>query len=304
MKPAVSVIIPTYNHGRFIERAIDSVLVQGVPCEVIVIDDGSTDDTQERLVRYGDRIRVVRQPNRGLAATRNAGIGMATADLIAFLDADDEWLPGKLVRQIATLDAHPEIALVSGNAENVDENGNSLGRGSASLHGNVVKELLRLNAIVVSSVVIRRSVATEIDGPFIQDFSSCEDWILWLRVAARHPIVVLPDVLVRYSIMPGSMARSNRARYKMAFATLRALEISDPVLGPFLASQKRYLRVADLFWQSVIDNEAGRTRRARAGMLRAIIAGPWYVKWSTALSILFLSPRLRTAIVRWLTRRK
>lgn len=302
MKPVVSVIIPSYNHGRFVERAIDSALAQSVPCEVIVIDDGSTDDTQQRLARYGDRIRNIHQANRGLAASRNLGISLAKADLIAFLDADDEWLPEKLARQVAAFEAHPEIALVAANAENIDETGKSLGRGRAALKGHVLKQLLRANVVVVSSVVIRREVAAEIEGPFLQDFSSCEDWILWLRVAARHPIVVLPDVLVRYYVMQNSMSRQTPTKYRMAFATLDALATSDPVLGPFLASQKRYLRVANLFWEATVDYEMGHTWRARRKILRSIVAAPFTTKWSTALPMLFLSPRSRAALIRWATR--
>ena len=103
MPPEASVIIPAYNHARFVGEAVESVLLQTAASrEVIVVDDGSTDDTARVLAGFGGRIRVIRQPNRGVAAARNAGAALASGDVLTWLDADDTWWPRKLERQLAT----------------------------------------------------------------------------------------------------------------------------------------------------------------------------------------------------------
>src|SRR5687768_199170 len=110
----VSVIIPTYNSGSLVVQAVEGVLAQTRQAEeVIVVDDGSTDDTAERLQQFGERIRVVRQANGGVATARNAGLRASSGDLVAFLDADDAWHPQKLERQIALLQQHPEFGLLA-----------------------------------------------------------------------------------------------------------------------------------------------------------------------------------------------
>ena len=111
----VSTIIPTYNRSQDVVVAVQSALDQTYPAdlhEILVIDDGSTDDTAEVLARFGDRIRYVRKPNGGVSAARNHGIDLARGEAIAFLDSDDTWAPDKIARQVALLQARPEIDLV------------------------------------------------------------------------------------------------------------------------------------------------------------------------------------------------
>ena len=120
----ISAIIPVYNNEAFIAEAIDSVLAQEpCPCELIVIDDGSTDQTAERVAEYGDRVRYIRQDNQGPAAARNHGLREAKGDLVALLDADDLWAPGKLAAQLRYLDAHPEVAAVIGKIQHFIQDG-------------------------------------------------------------------------------------------------------------------------------------------------------------------------------------
>ena len=110
--PLVSCIIPVFNGARFLGEAVDSILAQTYrPCEVIVVDDGSTDATGDVIAGYGERVVAVRQPNRGEAAARNAGVRAARGALVAFLDADDLWGPEKLTRQAAKLGEDPRIDL-------------------------------------------------------------------------------------------------------------------------------------------------------------------------------------------------
>src|SRR5208337_4579078 len=110
---SVSVVIPTYNRGELLIETIESILAQTAkPGEVIVVDDGSTDDTQERLARYADRVRYVRQPNQGVAAARNHGVREARGKWIAFIDSDDVWHPRKLECQLRVLADHPDLGIL------------------------------------------------------------------------------------------------------------------------------------------------------------------------------------------------
>jgi glycosyltransferase involved in cell wall biosynthesis len=121
----VSVIIPTYNYGRFLAEALDIVLGQTVSdLEVIIVDDGSTDDTPEILARFDDpRVRAVRIPNQGVSVARNTGLDLASGEFVAFLDADDRWLPEKLARQLAMFRADPDLGLVFTNLRRFNEAG-------------------------------------------------------------------------------------------------------------------------------------------------------------------------------------
>jgi glycosyltransferase involved in cell wall biosynthesis len=112
--PLVSVVIPTYNYARFVSEAVDSVLAQTYPSlEVVVVDDGSTDDTREVLARYGDRIRYIYQPNAGLPAARNTGIKAARGEFIGLLDSDDVFHPRKFELQMRYMLAHPEVGMLA-----------------------------------------------------------------------------------------------------------------------------------------------------------------------------------------------
>lgn len=120
----VSVILPTYNRARIVQRAIDSALAQTCPSiEIVVVDDGSTDDTPSVLARYDARVRVIRQRNAGVAAARNTGLSHAKGEFIAFLDSDDYWLPWKVEAEMAVLRAHPDVGLVWTDMSAEDANG-------------------------------------------------------------------------------------------------------------------------------------------------------------------------------------
>src|SRR5947209_8379733 len=141
----VAVVIPSFNHGPFVGRAVQSALDQTLaPAEVIVIDDGSTDSTEEALRPFGSTIRVVRQENRGVASARNHGARIATAPLVAFLDADDAWHPKKLELQVARIVADPGLGLVNCGVEEVDEEYRTLRYRREGRGGGNARDLLRL----------------------------------------------------------------------------------------------------------------------------------------------------------------
>ena len=217
MDKLVSVVIPAYNAARYLPEAVGSVVAQTHrDLEIIVVDDGSTDGSRELLAaRATDpRLRYHYQENRGLPAARNAGIGLARGDFIAFLDADDVWLPGKLEKQLALLRADPRAAAAYCGFGLIDEAGTPLenrwrpgGRGddlfTRLLYGNVI-------AGSGSAVVVRASCFADV-GRFDERLQACEDHDMWRRIAARHAFVKVEEELVRIRVHAASMQR-NAAR--------------------------------------------------------------------------------------------
>lgn len=206
--PSVSVVIPTFNRARFLPAAVQSVRDQTWPClEIIIVDDGSSDDTEQMVAGLGGDVRYIRQANAGPASARNRGIEAARGDLVAFLDTDDRWLPEKLARQVAILEREPSVALVSADMAIEDSAGtrwfdsNFAHRGLAKrfteLDGRPIPDaprlLLKVNFINTSTVLVRRSVLRE-TGSFDTRLRYGEDLELWLRIAARHRIACEPTV--------------------------------------------------------------------------------------------------------------
>ena len=211
MKPTVSVIIPVYNGADEVRRAIDSALAQ-VKCEVevIVLNDGSKDDTRTVVNEYGDKIRAIHQENSGLAQTRNNGILAARGEWVAFLDHDDYWKPEKLSEQLKAAE-RTSADVVYTNAKNfgdVDRVGNLRSEPSAMLEGDVLEPLLLDNFIVVSSVMIRRSVIQLYEG-FNASLPCVEDWDLWLRLSAQGVrFAAVREPVTMYQWRAGSMSKN------------------------------------------------------------------------------------------------
>ncbi len=210
--PTVSVVIPAYNAAWCVRRAIDSVLAQDFrDYELIVVDDGSTDDTPAVLASYGDRIRVLRKSNGGLSSARNAGIDAARGSYVAFLDADDWWLPGKLSRQVAFMRSHPELGFTSTTARVEDPQGRLLNLWAcACWQGPFIDHLFCANADVAgsgSAVMVKRSLFEQIGG-FDESLRSLEDIDMWMRLASVSNYGCLDEPLVVILRRPDSMSRN------------------------------------------------------------------------------------------------
>ncbi len=196
-KPLVSVIIPTYNRGWVLREAIDSVLAQDYKnYELIVVDDGSTDDTGKILDAYGRDIIVLRQTNKGVSAARNRGIVQAQGQLIAFLDSDDTWLPSKLSRQIDFFTLHPD-ALINQTEEiwirnNVRVNPKDRHRKPS---GMIFERSLELCLVSPSAVMINKTLFDAV-GVFDENLPACEDYDLWLRIGCRFPVHLIETPLI------------------------------------------------------------------------------------------------------------
>ena len=187
-----SVVVPTYNRRELLKRALLSILSQtSLPTEVTVIDDGSTDGTELMLRREFPQVIYCYQKNLGVSAARNLGIQQATGDWIAFLDSDDEWLPEKLATQKAALATNPEYKICH-TEENWIRNGTRIDvpKKYAKKGGWIFTDCLPLCAISPSTVLIHRSVFTGI-GLFDTQLPACEDYDLWLRIAANYPVLLV-----------------------------------------------------------------------------------------------------------------
>lgn len=236
----VSVIIPTYNHARFLGEAIDSALRQThAPGEVIVIDDGSTDETADVLTRYEGRIKIVSQQNRGVAAARNAGVALASGQLLAFLDADDVWLPAKLERQVARFQAEPDIGLVHCGVDEIDADGARLRRVQDGLEGWVADDmLLSMRSVILgggSGAMIPLALIKDAGG-FDEALSTSADWDLYYRLARRYRVGFIREVLLSYRIH-GSNMHGNIAA--MEHDMIRGYLKAFMNAGPHLASLRR-----------------------------------------------------------------
>jgi len=207
--PLISVIIPTHNRAWSLAAAIDSVLAQDrCSFELIVVDDGSTDETAALLQTYARRLTVVRQVNRGVSAARNTGIRCASGPLIAFLDSDDRWLPGKLQVQAAFFEERPD-ALICQTQEIWIRNGVRVnpGKRHGKRSGMIFEPSLVLCLVSPSAVMMRRELFDRV-GLFDESLPACEDYDLWLRTSCRFPVFLIDrPLVVRFGGHPDQLSR-------------------------------------------------------------------------------------------------
>ena len=193
----VTVIIPTYNRDHMIADAIESVLNQQFThYELIVVDDGSTDETPAVLAKYSPAIKVIRQDNQGVSVARNRGIQASRADLIAFLDSDDLWQTQKLARQFEFFQKNPD-AFICQTEEIWIRNGKRVNPKNRHRKpsGNIFEPSLELCLVSPSAVMMRKALFQQV-GMFDETLPACEDYDLWLRVACRFPVALIDEPLV------------------------------------------------------------------------------------------------------------
>mgnify|MGYP005837404241 CR=1 FL=1 len=206
--PVVSVVVPAYNAEKTILETIRSIQQQTFSnFELIVINDGSTDQTLEVLNTVEDsRLKVFSYENGGLPVARNRGIARATGEFITFIDADDLWTPDKLELQLAALQQHPDAEVAYSWTTFIDENGEFLYAGNpVHYEGNVYPELLVGCFISSGSNILARKQVIEEVGMFDPSLKSTEDWDCYLRLAARHPFALVPKYQILYRRSSGSM---------------------------------------------------------------------------------------------------
>lgn len=244
MSTKISVIIPTYNRQEFLARAIDSVLGQSYrDFELVVVDDGSTDDTARRLAGYGAQVRFVYQQNRGPAAARNTGIRAAEGALIAFLDSDDRFAPEKLAMQQAAMAAQPEY-LISHTDEIWYRQGELLHQKKKHFrpHGFIFGECLKLCVVGMSTVMVRREFFDKI-GYFDEELPCCEDYDIWLRASVSLPFLKVDQSL---TLKSGGRPDQVSVRFRAGMDKFRIRSIAKVLDRQELSAEQRSLASREL----------------------------------------------------------
>jgi len=197
--PKVSIIIPTYNRDKFITRALESVFNQTFhDYEIIVVDDGSTDNTPEILKKYDGKIRTIRQNNQGISKSRNLGISQSNGKYIAFLDSDDYWVPEKLEEQVKILDSHPNVGIVYARMPIVNEQGAQVGMKPAGISGKNFKELLEVWGDLPTSSIMIRKECFDKAGVFDTSLATMEDIDMWIRIAKNYDLYEIENKVLAY----------------------------------------------------------------------------------------------------------
>jgi len=208
MKGLVSVIIPTYNRASFLKRAIESVLAQTYEAiEIIVVDDGSTDDTHTLVASYGDKVLFIRQNHEGASAARNRGLLLARGEFIAFLDSDDYWAKEKLAEQLTALEQHPEAAVCYTWYALVDQDEQFSRAICPQDKGDIFSAVYFRNHLITPHLLIKRSCffeGEELILKFDPNLIIAEDFKLRLQLASAYHFCYVPKCLVYVTTHPGS----------------------------------------------------------------------------------------------------
>ena len=213
--PLVTCIVPNYNGAGHLPETIESLLGQTYPCrEIVVVDDGSTDDSVHALSAYSDRITIVEQRNAGVSAARNVGAHLARGDLLCFCDSDDIWLPQKLERQVDYLSLHPRALAVHTDFEPFGDNQTAVDNFQRWRRGpfRSQQNILLANRMIVSSVMVRRWAFVQAGG-FRSGVFYPADWLMWSALAELGDIGFLDEALVRYRMHSGSTTVNMRLQH-------------------------------------------------------------------------------------------
>jgi glycosyltransferase involved in cell wall biosynthesis len=275
--PLVSAIITTYNYAHFLPSAIEGALAQTYPnVEIVVVDDGSTDDTRAVVSRYAAAgVHYRYQPNMGAAAARNHGLAVTTGPLVAFCDADDAWIPHKLACQFAHLQRHPDIALVTAHAYACDEAMEPLSivhaaRGASE---DVFEALLVRNVVLNPTCVLAHREALEAIGGF-SDLPRWEDWDTWIRLARRHRVGFIDEPLAYVRRHDASLSPiDGRRRFELDGAILE--RHIDAVDGAWRRARIRVRARSNAYFHAGTTTAArGDRRGARRFALLALALDP------------------------------
>jgi glycosyltransferase involved in cell wall biosynthesis len=278
-KKKVSIVMAAYNPGHFIEPAIESLLNQTYDnIEVIVINDGSTDNTAELVKPYlsDPRMRYYEQDNAGQTVAKNNGIKRATGELVGFLDADDFFALNKLELQVPIFDTDPKIGVVYSNAASVNAHGQLTAvrsNGWTCFSGKVTEQLFLRNFMPFSSAVVRKEALDRL-GAFDEKIAMGIDWELWLRLSTEYDFYHIDESLLYYRIWEGQMSHKWKSRYKWADYIMRQFveqfpnELSDKSIRRAWADT--YTCRGDLYWN------LERDRDAAWADFRAALKELWY----------------------------
>lgn len=206
--PKISVVVPTYNHARYVAEGVRSILAQNYAnLEVLVVDDGSTDNTREVMAQFGEPVRYIWQANRGLSGARNSGIEAATGEYIALLDADDFWEPNFLATVLPILEADRTLGAVHTGSRFVDRDGKPLlQQNNVTVPADQMYDRLIDGEFFAADAVLVRRECFEQVGLFDEKLRASEDWDMWLRVARAFRFAGIPDALLNYRMHGENMS--------------------------------------------------------------------------------------------------
>jgi glycosyltransferase involved in cell wall biosynthesis len=300
-KPTVSVVIPTYNSADTLGRALESVWIQDYPTlETIVVDDGSTDGTRAMLAPLATRgVQYISSEGRlGPAGARNLGIARASGEFVAFLDADDTWLPGKVSRQVDLLLKNPHVILATCDGYSVTAAGERLTRcydvRPPAVGQHAWKTLLAYNFIKTPSVMVRRADLVEVGG-FRPELRVGEDLDLWIRLSLRGEVAAIRDPLMEIYNRPGSLTKvspdyerritlplleEHLQRHTAALTASERRRIRGTrsfVMGCDLFYEGAYSASVPLFWRATISGV--RPIKSLFNVVRALVLWSWPLTW-------------------------
>lgn len=294
----VSVIIPSYNCEEYIGKAIDSVLQQSYNnIELIIVNDGSTDRTEDIIKKYSTSIKYISQSNQGVSTARNTGILAADGEYISFLDSDDIWNLETLGLQLGYFVSHPDVGLVYGDMELFDHTGtlseNWLVRaGGPRPEGFIFQELIFQCLFQTSTVMVRREVLDDV-GLFDSALPLGEDYDLWLRIAAKYKIGYIPKVLTGYRRRKGSLTASDATLKPWDIAVAeKALEReADEArkISPRVVKKKFGARYFQAGYSAL---KEGKYSIARYRLRKSILLIPWNHRVIMYLVAAYCFPRL------------
>jgi len=282
--PRVSIIIPTYNRAHLIVECLESVLSQTYgDYEVIVVDDGSTDNTEDVIKPYLDRIRYIKQENKGNAGARNSGIDLAKGEILAFNDSDDLWFPDKLEKQVDYLDKHSEVDMVCGNG---------VFFGNHKLEGkNVVPEKrsvpLERNGVTLSDIFMKSSLRTptmvvrrkvfDVVGGFDPDFKVCVDLDFAFRVLMQFSVAFMNEPLFKLRKHDGHVGGDSERRTLYNIKAIEKLLTNYPEARDIIGEENINRRLAYRYYRlGNITRKKGRKEEARKAYKKALSYRPFY----------------------------
>lgn len=290
VNPKVSVIIPTYNRASMIIECIESVFNQiFTDFEIIIVDDGSSDNTEAVLRPYLDRITYIRQENKGNAAARNTGIEVAKGEFVAFLDSDDLWLPDKLEKQVRYLEDHPDIDMVCGNGVifgNTKDAGRllipnkrakPLEKNGVTLKGDFMKSSVRC-----STIVIKKGVLEELGG-FDANLRVCVDGDFSLRFLTKYRAAFMNEPLIRYRKHNDNISANREQRLLHSIKLINKLLTDNPELENVIGTENinkrlayRYYRLTKTYMKKKKMAEARESIDHAVRLMPGSIVYRWY----------------------------
>lgn len=250
--PKVSVIIPVYNAESFIEEALESALAQTYKnIEIIVVNDGSTDKSYEKIKPYLASIKYISQENKGVSSARNNGIRQSKGELIAFLDSDDIWLPDKLDLQVDYLRNNPDVGLVHTNISCINGSGVNIKLPFdivTGIEGKCFKDLFKRNGIANSTVLVRRTCLDKV-GLFFDGAPCTEDYEMWMRISIEYPIGFINRTLMFYRVHESGVSQDSFRQALDVLVALNSIISRYPDVYREVGKAVVNARVAELYFE-------------------------------------------------------